>query len=198
MTRPDIMAFKKFAAANKDDPEYAGRYVVFVHGILQAVGDSEIELVRRMYKQFGNVDMHVGRVSEYNRIVCINSPELVQTHGALDRESLIRQIRVIADYMEKMGGSGGGPGHARAAELTRAADTLEEDPMAARWFQDVEEATPEPHELSVFPCHVCGNDARELGRIPVQRDEAGYVCASCRRRKVMDGDGHPERGEAKA
>lgn len=196
MTRQDTAAFERFVAANMNSPEYAGRSVVFVHGILQAVGDSERELVMMMHKQFGNVPMHVGKVSAYRRIEMVESPELVQTQGALDRESLVTQLRVIAAYMIKNGGSSKSSDNAPATAIAKAANTLQVDPIAGMWFQDSGQAPPEPHRLPALPCHMCGKDARRGGCKPVW-EHAGYVCALCFARNVAGGE-KPRHKEGKA
>ena len=68
--------FQKFVTANARNPKYVNKYVVFVYGVLQAVGDTEIELVKKIYKEFGNVHMYVGNASEDEPVVLIESPEL--------------------------------------------------------------------------------------------------------------------------
>ena len=69
-------AFKKFVKNNYRNPEYADKCVVFVHGNLYDVGDAEVELVKKVYQNVGNVAMYVGSVSDEIQTEVIESPEL--------------------------------------------------------------------------------------------------------------------------
>ena len=69
-------AFEKFIKANLCNPKYRDKYVVFVHENLYATGNTEAELVKKVYKNFGNIDMYVSRVSQKMRLETIESPEL--------------------------------------------------------------------------------------------------------------------------
>lgn len=69
-------AFKKFVKNNRRNPEYTDKYVVFVHGNLYGVGDTEVELVKKVYQNVGNVAMYMGSVSNEIRTELIESPEL--------------------------------------------------------------------------------------------------------------------------
>ena len=69
-------AFKKFVKNNLHNPEFSNKYVIFAYGDFQDVGNDEFELVDKIYKKFGNIDMYVGRVSQKIQIERIESPEL--------------------------------------------------------------------------------------------------------------------------
>ena len=68
-------AFNDFVRSNIDNPEFRDKYVVFVNENFEAVGDSEVELVRKMRAKYGNIDMYVGKVSYEKTIYLIESPE---------------------------------------------------------------------------------------------------------------------------
>lgn len=70
-------AFKKFVESNRHNPRYADKYVVFVHGRLYDVGDTEVELIKKVYHNVGNVAMYVGSVSREIQTELIESPELL-------------------------------------------------------------------------------------------------------------------------
>ena len=70
------IAFKKFVQDNLHNPEFSNKYVIFAYGHFQDVGDDEFNLVDKIYKKFGNIDMYVGRVSQKIRIERIESSEL--------------------------------------------------------------------------------------------------------------------------
>ena len=67
-------AFIDFIDTNFNNPDYRDKYIVFVHGDLYAIGDTEIELVQQVYKNFGNIVMYVGKVSQNIPIERIESP----------------------------------------------------------------------------------------------------------------------------
>ena len=69
-------AFENFVKNNVHNPQFSGKYVVFVDGCLQGVSDTEIDLVKKIYKKFGNIEMYVGCVSQNMQIELIESPEL--------------------------------------------------------------------------------------------------------------------------
>ena len=70
------VAFKKFVKNNLHNPEFSNKYVIFAYGNFQDVGNDEFELVDKIYKKFGNIDMYVGRVSQKIQIEKIESTEL--------------------------------------------------------------------------------------------------------------------------
>ena len=70
------IAFEKFAKNNLHNPEYSNKYAVFVDGRLCDVGDTEMDLVKKIYEEFGNIYMYVGNVSQKMQTGLIESPEL--------------------------------------------------------------------------------------------------------------------------
>lgn len=70
-------AFNEFIKNNRHNPEYIDKYVVFVHGSLYGVGNTEVELIKKVYQNIGNVDMYVGNVSKKTQTELIESPELL-------------------------------------------------------------------------------------------------------------------------
>ena len=68
-------AFNEFAKNNRHNPEYIDKYVVFVYGRLYGVGNTEVELIKKVYQNVGNVDMYVGNVSREIQTELIESPE---------------------------------------------------------------------------------------------------------------------------
>lgn len=72
----DETAFEQFKEKNLYNSKYVDKYVVFVDGVLQDVGNNEVELVKKMHEKFGNIDMYVGKVSQKIRSGMIESPEI--------------------------------------------------------------------------------------------------------------------------
>ena len=68
-------AFEKFVKNEADNPKYYGKYIVFVDGNKYDVGDTEIELIKKVYQNIGNTDMYVGRISQEIPIRSIKSPK---------------------------------------------------------------------------------------------------------------------------
>ena len=68
-------AFKNFVKDNLYNPKFRSKYVVFVDGVRQDVGNAKIELVKKTYAKFGNVPMYVGQVSQARRSEVIKSPK---------------------------------------------------------------------------------------------------------------------------
>lgn len=68
-------AFNEFVKNNRHNPEYINKYVVFVHGSLHGVGNIEVELIKKVYQNIGNVAMYVGNVSGEIQTELIESPE---------------------------------------------------------------------------------------------------------------------------
>lgn len=69
------IAFKQFLEENLHNLEYMDKYVAFVNGVLQDSSEVEVELVKKMYEKFGDVDMHIGKVSAEIQSGMIESPE---------------------------------------------------------------------------------------------------------------------------
>ena len=69
-------AFNDFVKNNVQNPKFSGKYVVFINGQYQGVGDSKIDLVTQMYRKFGNVAMYAGCVSQSIQPILIESPEM--------------------------------------------------------------------------------------------------------------------------
>lgn len=72
--RKNVIAFNKFKAEHMDDPEFKDRFVAFVHGEFQAVGDKEVALIEQMYDRFGNVPMCVDVMNDRQKIVYLRTP----------------------------------------------------------------------------------------------------------------------------
>lgn len=66
-------AYQKFIS-NPDNLGVKDMYVVFVNGILHATGNSRLELIKKVYGDFGNIAMYVGRVSPKAATGLISSP----------------------------------------------------------------------------------------------------------------------------
>lgn len=72
------IAFNKFKAEHIDDPEFKGRFVAFVNGEFQGVGNKKETLVESMYDRFGNVPMYVSVISSRKRVVRLRTPRFTQ------------------------------------------------------------------------------------------------------------------------
>lgn len=68
-------AFSHFVKAHLDDCRFKNKFVAFVDGEFQGVGDAENELIEKIYVDFGNVDMYVGRVSNHRKTILIDTYE---------------------------------------------------------------------------------------------------------------------------
>jgi len=68
-------AFEQFKKSNLHNPKYAGKYVAFVNGSYEGVGKKRVELVKQMYKQFGNVEMFIEQISSEETEILFDSPE---------------------------------------------------------------------------------------------------------------------------
>ena len=68
------IAFNKFKAGHIDDPEFKDKFVAFVNGEFQSVGDRKETLVESMYDRFGNVPMYVSVISNCKRVVRLRTP----------------------------------------------------------------------------------------------------------------------------
>ena len=66
-------AFDVFRKANLNNPEFRGKFVVFINGRFAGVGDEKIALAQQMYDKFGRVDMHVGQITDKKRIFCMDT-----------------------------------------------------------------------------------------------------------------------------
>jgi len=69
-------AFKQFKKDNLQNPQYAEKYVAFVNGSYEGVDESESKLVEKIYEDFGNVEMFVGKISSAEQEEVIDTPEL--------------------------------------------------------------------------------------------------------------------------
>ena len=67
-------AFEDFVKINLNSSEYKNRFVAFVNGKFQGVGDKRNTLIGKMYDKFGNVDMYVDKVTDEKEIVLIDTP----------------------------------------------------------------------------------------------------------------------------
>ena len=57
-------AFKKFVNENADNPKYKDRYVIFVDGKLEVIGNSEIDLIHDVYAKYGNIPVCAGQITK--------------------------------------------------------------------------------------------------------------------------------------
>ena len=73
-TRNEI-AFNEFLKTHLNDPKYKNKFVAFVNGKLQDVGNKKNALIEKIYDKFGNVDMYVDRVTHQKEIILIDTPE---------------------------------------------------------------------------------------------------------------------------
>lgn len=67
-------AYDLFVKDNHDNVTLQEKYVVFVNGKFEKIGNNYKELVKKMYEKHGNVEMYVGRVSGKKDIAIISSP----------------------------------------------------------------------------------------------------------------------------
>ena len=67
-------AFEQFRNMNLHNPEYAGKYVGFVNGSFKDADESESKLVERIYSNYGNVEMFVGKVSSKLQEDIVDTP----------------------------------------------------------------------------------------------------------------------------
>ena len=68
-------AFDDFVKRNLDNPRFRNKFVAFVDGRYQGVESKENVLIMQMYDRFGNVHMYVGKVTDQEEIVLIDTPE---------------------------------------------------------------------------------------------------------------------------
>ena len=68
-------AFDNFANVHLNDLEYKNKFVAFVNGTFQDVGDKKNALIKKMYDKFGNVDMYVHKITDQRKIILIDTPE---------------------------------------------------------------------------------------------------------------------------
>ena len=64
-------AFDKFVNENADKPEFKGKFVVFVHGKYEAIGDDRNDLIENVYDKYGNVPMYASEITKERRIIHI-------------------------------------------------------------------------------------------------------------------------------
>lgn len=68
--------FDRFVYEHRNDPEFKGKFVAFVHGKYQGCGTSGGALMREMLRKFGYVNMFVGPVTTKARTIIADAPEL--------------------------------------------------------------------------------------------------------------------------
>ena len=68
-------AFTDFVQTNLDNPKFKNKFVAFVNGIFQDVGDKRNALIEKMYDKFGNVDMYVDKITAQKKVILIDTPE---------------------------------------------------------------------------------------------------------------------------
>lgn len=70
-------AFKKFKTEHINDPEFKDRFVAFVKGEFQDVGDDELKLIEAMDEKFGDVEMFVDTISKDKKIERLRTPRFI-------------------------------------------------------------------------------------------------------------------------
>ena len=70
-------AFEDFVKTHLQNPEYAGKYAVFIDGHFQKYGVDKITLVKEMYDKFGNIEMYIDKISSLKTTIVIDTPEFV-------------------------------------------------------------------------------------------------------------------------
>ena len=70
----NVNAYQIFLNTNLSNPYYRDKYVVFIHGILCGIGEIKTEIIKKIQKKYGDIDMYVGRISENRPTVKFRSP----------------------------------------------------------------------------------------------------------------------------
>ncbi len=68
-------AFDDFIKTNLENPKFKNKFVAFVNGEFQDIGDKRNALIEKMYDKFGNVDMYVDKVTDQKKVIVIDTPE---------------------------------------------------------------------------------------------------------------------------
>ena len=68
-------AFDDFIKTNLDNPKFKNKFVAFVNGKFQDIGDKRNALIEKMYNEFGNVDMYVDKVTDQRKVILIDTPK---------------------------------------------------------------------------------------------------------------------------
>ncbi len=68
-------AFDDFVKIHLNDLEYKNKFVAFVNGEFQSIGDKRNALIEKMYDEFGNVPMYVDKITDQKQIILIDTPE---------------------------------------------------------------------------------------------------------------------------
>lgn len=68
-------AFEDFIQVHLDDIKVKNRFVAFVNGEFQDSDDIKNVLIKKMYDRFGNIDMYVEKISDYEKTILIDTPE---------------------------------------------------------------------------------------------------------------------------
>ena len=68
-------AYDLYVKNNSSNLKVQEKYVVFINGKFEEIGNSQIELVKKMYEKHGNVEMYVGKISGKKDISIIKSPK---------------------------------------------------------------------------------------------------------------------------
>jgi len=63
-------SFNKFKEICLENKWLLGKYVVFVHGDIEAIGNNERDLVKQVYQKYGNIVMRCGKITSKSE-VCI-------------------------------------------------------------------------------------------------------------------------------
>lgn len=69
-------SFEQFLRENINNPQYKDKFVAFVNGTFQDVGEAENKLVAKMHEKFGNVEMFIGKITLETDSHAIDTPEL--------------------------------------------------------------------------------------------------------------------------
>ena len=70
----NVNAYETFLKTNIHNSSYRDKYLVFIHGILCGSSESKIDLKKKIRKQYGNIDMYIGHVSDNQPIYEVLSP----------------------------------------------------------------------------------------------------------------------------
>lgn len=61
-------SFDKFKTICLANHWLLGKYVVFVHGDIEAIGESERDLVKQTYEKYGNITMCCGKITSKKEV----------------------------------------------------------------------------------------------------------------------------------
>lgn len=70
LSKKSFNKFKNYCLRNN---WLEGKYAIFVHGKLEAIGDYHSYLVKQMYEKYGNITMYVGEITKIKRVCLIET-----------------------------------------------------------------------------------------------------------------------------